>query len=400
MLSITQALDAVRGECRQLAAVERPLFEAAGLVNAARLSTTAPSPPFTKAMMDGYAVCAADVAASDDRTLPIVAEVAARPGSPQPLPAGSAVRIMTGAPLPFGADAVVPVERTRETADTRRVTLEGRVEAGMNVLPVGSIAAAGQTLLDAGQQITPRSAAALAEFGHGRVRVIPRPAVAYACTGSELVAVDEAPGPGQIRNTSDPMLSHLLRSWGVEARPLGRCGDHVEELDRAIAGGLDADILLLTGGVSAGRYDLVPDRLQAAGVRRVFHKVAVKPGKPLWFGVVDTGARRTLVFGLPGNPVSSLVCAEVFVRPAVQLVSGLTFEERPAMTRLADAFPQWGDRTTYWPATLDGDTATPLNWQGSADLVRIAAADGWIIAPPGDRTHAAGETLPFHRATN
>ena len=395
MRTIDEALVAVRAAAARLAPERAPLADAFGRVVAEDAFATADSPPFTKAMMDGFAVRAADWAG---RPLQVAGERAAAPGRPDALPAGTAVRIMTGAELPDGADTVVPVERCREQGGA--VAFGAPPVAGRHVLPQGAVAAKGSPVRAAGSLVTPRAAAALAEFGHAEVLVVRRPVVAFGSTGAELVEPAAEPAAGQIRNSSGPMLDGLLRAWACEPRPLGIARDDAEAIDRTIAAGLDADVLLLTGGVSAGRYDLVPDRLAAAGFDAAFHKVAIKPGKPLWFGVRQAGGRRTLAFGLPGNPVSSLVCAEVFVRPAVRLLAGLDAGPPVAGVRLASEFQQRDDRTTYWPATLDGDSATPLDWRGSADLVRVAAADGWLVVPPGDATHAAGSTLPFHDATD
>ena len=390
MISPESAQNRIAAECRPPEAEAVRLEDAAGRVLREAVAATADSPPFTKAMMDGFAVRAAD----GGGRLRVVGESAAGEASPPHVGAGTTARIMTGAPLPAGADAVVPVEEAAE--DGEFVTLPA-ANAGRNVLRRGSVTAAGDPIVAAGGPVTPRTVACLAEFGVAELSVSRRARVAYLATGDELVPFAETPGPSQIRNSSEPMLAAQAASWGAEWRPLGIAGDDADALAAAVERGLDADVLLLSGGVSAGKYDLVPGVLAAAGVREVFHKVAVKPGKPLWFGVREAGARRTLVFGLPGNPVSSMVCAEVFVRPAVDRLHGADERDPRTPVRLASDIRQKGNRTTYWPATLAGAVATPLDWRGSADLVSVAHADGWLVLPPGDRAFAAGETLPFHR---
>ena len=396
MISIEDALRHITDVARRLPPTRTPLNDAAGLVLAEDAAATADSPPFTKAMMDGFAVRTADLS-NPTVALPVRGEVAAAPGTPPSIEPQTAVRIMTGGPVPGGADAVIPVEVATEADGNVRFEMTPRV--GQNVLRRGSIGRAGEPVLPAGSLITPRAAAALGEYGFAEVAAVPRPTVAFASTGDELVDVSQTPGPGQIRNSSTPMLRHLIESWHCDPVPLGVALDTTESLDDIIRRGLEADVLLLTGGVSAGNYDLVPDRLAAAGVRPVFHKVAIKPGKPIWFGVVKTGERRTLVFGLPGNPVSSLVCAEVFVRSAVDVLAGRPPHDPQVDVALAAPIPQKGDRTTYWPATLsaDGQAATPADWRGSADLLHLATADGWLVLPPGSATFAAGHRLPFHR---
>ena len=351
-----------------------------------------PSPPFDKAMMDGFALRIADWPATG-AALPIAGERAAGPGQTPPLPPKSALRIMTGAPVPPGADAVVPVERTAEAGDAVAIAGEPP-QPGANILREGCVTAAGEVLVAAGTRIAPRHLAALAEFGHAELTVRERPRVAIIATGDELVPHDQTPGPGQIRNSNAPMLAAQIAACDAVAEPLGIAADDRDDLAAKIEAGLARDVLLLSGGVSAGAYDLVPDLLAAAGVRKVLHKVAVKPGKPLWVGVRDDG-RKTIVLGLPGNPVSSFVCFEVFARPVLRRLVG---DESPRLMRTAPLTAphrQKGDRATFWPARQTGDGMEPLPWQGSADLVRLAAADVLMIVPPGDRTWDTGEGMEY-----
>jgi molybdopterin molybdotransferase len=219
-------------------------------------------------------------------------------------------------------------------------------------------------------------------------------------TGNELVPADQTPAAGQIRNSNSPMLAACVRKACAVPLELGIARDERDELRRLIERGLAADVLVLSGGVSAGVLDLVPGVLAELGVEQVFHKVRLKPGKPLWFGVLACAPprqRATLVFGLPGNPVSSLVCFELFVRPAIQQLSGRTAATPIKTARLAAEFQHRGERPTYQPAQFcehaQGAIAKPLFWQGSADLRTLAAANCLIRFPAGDRHYPAGEAV-------
>lgn len=349
------------------------------------------SPPFAKSMMDGFAV--RGVQTPSEARWPVIGEIAAGSAEVPDLPEASTVRIMTGAPVPADAEAVIPVELADFDASDSTVRFTGTVRPLANILPQGEIARINDVIVEAGSKLGPGQIAALAEFGHADVTVYGRPRVAILATGDELVPYDQQPSAGQIRNSNGPMLAALVEQMGAEAVPLGIARDNVDDLDRLIGAGLQADILLLSGGVSAGQYDLVPERLAAAGVEQVFHKVAIKPGKPIWFGKTAS----TLVFGLPGNPVSSLVCGKLFAGAAIRRLLGGSALLPVETGTLSATHRQKGDRTTYWPAistlTDDGLLVKPLPWQGSADLVRVAAANSWAIFPPGDRQFGLGDSI-------
>ena len=388
---------------------ERVRTEAAvGRTLAAAVTATSASPPFDKAMMDGFALRRADH--QTDATLSIAGEQAAAPGEAQPLPPGRAIRIMTGAPVPPEADEVVPVEQTEpvDGSDAVRLT-KPPLKDGANILRAGSIAQPGQTIAAAGTRLAPHHLAALFEFGHVAVSVTRPLEVAVLTTGDELVPCDQTPGPGQIRNSNGPMLAAQIAAAGGTVRPLGIAGDDRDALAAGIRDGLTADVLVLSGGVSAGDYDFVPGELAAAGVEKLFHKVAVKPGKPVWAGVLRTAGsgdesdagRPRFVFGLPGNPVSSFVCFELFVRPVLAAMAGQPVR-RPSdwpSAELAQPFVQKGDRVTFWPAVVRGDALHPVDWKGSADLIGLAAANALMQVPAvpggGVRELAAGERFRY-----
>lgn len=323
---------------------------------------------------------------------------------------GEATRIMTGAPLPVGSDAVVPIEDTRGDAADRMVQIKTKPPLpGANVMRRGASVNRGERILAAGRLIRPQELGTLAELGKFELLIRRRPRVAVLATGDELVPIDKTPGPGQIRNSNESMLVAQIRRAGADPVPLGISRDVRDDLHKKISDGLSCDMLLLSGGVSAGKLDLVPSELEAAGVRRVFHKVRVKPGKPIWFGVHnpppsgDSGAEQSrYVFGLPGNPVSSMVCFELFVRTAIRRLMGShPPEPQPLRAALSKEHIARGDRPTYHPATISyeatGATVSPVAWRGSSDLRATAEADSMVLFPPGEAVYRAGDQVDVYR---
>jgi molybdopterin molybdotransferase len=399
MLSVEEALELIAKHCSPLAPLRVALGEAAGLVLAADIASDINSPPHDKALMDGYAVRSAD--REPERR--IVEEIAAGAVPRSPVTPGTASRIMTGAPLPEGADAVVPVEETDLVNDATVRLKQCNPAAGQNVLPLGTSMRVGDVVVRRGAVVRPAEIAIMAETGHDFVSAIPRPRLAILPTGNELVAVGEKPGDGQIRNSNGPMLVAAGARAGADATELGVARDTREELIDFVRRGLEADMFVLSGGVSAGKFDLVPGVLAELGVEQVLHKVALRPGKPLWFGIKKTGERKTLVFGLPGNPVSSLVCFELFVRPAIAALAGRGFCQLSAVrAQLAQAYGHAGGRAACLPAVLSGSgsafSVEILPWAGSADLATLARANGLIRLPTEKQRFAAGaflEVLPL-----
>jgi molybdopterin molybdotransferase len=266
--------------------------------------------------------------------------------------------------------------------------------AGQNIVRQGASMRRGDTVLAVGQEIRPIEIGILAEVGRTRVGVIRKPTVAVLSTGNELAAIDEIPQAGHIRNSNGPMLMALAKRAGANVMSLGIGRDDLTQLRDLISQGLTADVLILSGGVSAGVLDLVPQALADLGVKQVFHKVSVKPGKPLWFGVAVHNERPTLVFGLPGNPVSSLVCFEVFVRPALAKLQGRDSQGLPRIQApLAQDFEHRGDRTTFYPARLENGAVKLLSWKGSGDLRTLAEATALAHFPPGNQSYHAGTLI-------
>jgi molybdopterin molybdotransferase len=406
MLTVEEALEAVLEHARRLPAKAEPLERALRSVLAEDVAADIDLPPFDKSLVDGYAVRTDDLNGGD-RRLRIGEVITAGQTPSRPLGPREAAVIMTGAPVPSSCDAIVMHERTRLDGESVWVE-ELEVRAGQNILSRGREMRAGEVVLTAGTILKPAHLGVLASVGRTPVQVV-RPRVAVVPTGDELVEPDRTPGPGQIRNSNTIMLRALAIEEGAEAESLPTAPDEPGELRRTLDQGLDSDVLIITGGVSAGQRDLVPGVLGDLGVRRVFHKVRLKPGKPLWFGIgsPQTGRPSPLVFGLPGNPVSGLVGFLLFIRPALAVLSG---RPRPASgmleARLAQGFRHRGDRPTYHPARLTActgvETSGPspiaietLAWAGSADLRTAAAADGFAAFSAGDRDYHPGEIVGF-----
>ncbi len=305
--------------------------------------------------------------------------------------------VMTGAPLPEGAGAVVMIEETAR--DDQGIIVRRPVAAGQNRMTRGRETKNGDVVARAGDLLTPARMGVLASVGCIHPLVVPRPIVRVIPTGDELVAPSFFPGAGQIRESNSTLLSALVRDHDAEAVADRIVRDEMEPLKDALRSGLECDALLITGGVSAGNRDLVPEALEALGVSRVFHKVRLKPGKPLWFGVGPDRRDRpgALVFGLPGNPVSGIVGFLLFARPAFAALAGREPRRHELIAgRLAVPFSHRGDRPTYHPATLGSDgSIQPLDWAGSADLRTVAQADGFAAFPAGERRYSPGDALDF-----
>lgn len=400
MLSVAEALRAVLDQARALPPRQVPLADALGTVLAESVTADRDLPPFDKALLDGFAVRSADLQGDGPFDLDVIEEITAGRVPTKAIGPGQCSAIMTGAPMPDGADAVVMIEDSSRTGD--RVTLSPRkpVSPDAGRLTKGREMRQGETLLGPGDRLDPVRLSLLASVGWVSPQVVPRPVVSIVSTGDEIVPPDQTPGPGQIRNSNATMLDALARASAAESAVAPIAPDEPVRLRKILAEGLTRDVMLITGGVSAGKLDLVPGTLEGLGMRSVFHKIRLKPGKPLLFGIGPErpgGLPGTLVFGLPGNPVSGVVGFLLFVAPALRVLRGL--EGGPAAmisARLAKPFAHRGDRPTYFPARLgEGSIIEPLNWAGSADLRTVAMADGFAAFEAGDRAYDAGATVPF-----
>lgn len=346
-------------------------------------------PPFDRSTRDGFAVRSAD-AASPGAVLRLIGEIKAGAGFDRTVGAGECVQIMTGAAVPAVADAVVMIEYARIEGD--RVTLERTATPGQNFVPRGSESHAGRELLAAGLRLGYAEMALAAQVGHDPVRVARRPHVAILSTGDEVVDVRAIPGPLEIRNGNSIALEALVRLAGGVPNSLGNAPDEKGEIRRRIERGLDDDALVLSGGVSMGKYDLVEAVLADLGAEFFFDSVSIRPGKPAVFGV----CKGKPVFGLPGNPLSTMVTFELFVAPAIDMLGGAT--PQPLMmvaARLAHPIREKGAVTHFLPARLGESGGVPevstLAWQGSGDVVSLTQSNAFLVVP-GDRLEReAGE---------
>ncbi len=398
MIELAEAIALVEATATPLPARRQRLLDACGRRIAAPIAADIDSPPWDRAMMDGFAVRDADFPGERpaEVELDVVVDLAAGDVSGVVIRPGTCARIMTGAPLPEGADAVVPIERavdgTEDAHAGGRVRLrEERYREGQHVARQGAAFRTGSVVLPAGSLLDAATVGLAAEAGATHVVVVPRVRVAILSTGSELVACDDMPAYGQTRNSNAPMLAAAVSLLGAEPIAMGIATDRPEAIRAAVAQGLAADVLVVSGGVSTGDLDLVPAAFAACGVEQVFHKVRLKPGKPVWFGILRrASASPTLVFGLPGNPASSLVCFELFVRPAISILAGrprTAWHLPRSRAVLVSSVKGVGDRPVFLPCRLRAATgifeAEPLPWTGSSDLVGLAAGAAIPGAVPG-----------------
>ena len=401
MLSVEDALAIVVAKALPGASETVELMNALQRVLAVDLLTPHDSPPFDKSLMDGFAVTTSAVDDQEMIRLAVAETITAGMIPSKAVTTTNTVRIMTGAILPANCNCVVPIEQTQfdETAPEQVVIPRDAMVAEAHLMRQGSAARKGSQLLAAGTQLQPQQIAALAEFGQAHVTVYRRPTVAVLATGNELIAWDQPLRPGAIRNSNEPMLMAQAATCGACPVSLGVALDNVADLSLGIQKGLGHDVLLLSGGVSAGTLDLVPRQMAAAGVEQIFHGVDLKPGKPLWFGTRHRESRTTLVFGLPGNPVSSLVCFELFVRPALRRISGISSQNTSVMAaRLSQSFVVKGNRPVYQPAVIsvfDGQfLVRPVVWNGSSDLKATVEANGMALMSSSHGPYTAGELVP------
>lgn len=364
--------------------------DALGYVLAQEVKTDREYPPFNRATRDGYAVFAADAKAG--ATLKCTGEIKAGDRVTKELWAETCVQIMTGAAVPSGADAVVMIEHTKR--DGEQVRFERDAETGQNFVPRGSEARAGQTLLTPGMRLGYAELALAAQVGAAELKCGARPRVAILSTGDEIVPVDNIPGRFQIRNSNSVSLAAQVRLAGGKPILLGNAMDREDDLSSKIRRGLQEDLLVLSGGVSMGKYDLVEKVLNEAGAEFFFDAVAIRPGKPAVFGKCG----EKFVFGLPGNPVSTMVTFELFVAPAVDLLSGAEARPLPIFeARLGEALDEKPGVTHFLPARMEGQGSErevkALKWQGSGDVSALGRANCFLVVPMEKQKIEAGERV-------
>jgi molybdopterin molybdotransferase len=392
MHSVPAALGVIREAVRPLEVATCALAEASGRVLREALRLDRDSPPFDKALVDGYALRAAD--SGIETKLTVVGHHDAGGAAAARVAPGTAVAINTGAVVPAGADAIVMVEKTTRAGD--RVTLRSAVKAGDGIERRGTHGLAGDVALARGVRLNSAGLGVAATVGATTLRVSALPRVAVLVTGDELIDPSATPTGGEIRNSNASIMLHEMQRCGALVTDLGMARDEPEKIrERISAGFAAADAVMISGGMSMGTRDWVPRVLVEMGVDVLIQKVAIKPGKPFLFGVLERSGVRKYVVGLPGNPVSGFVCLRRFVRPLMDGLVGAT--ERPALlqARCTSALRANGDREFYQPATWGEAGLTPLPWRGSADLFTLARADGLIVHPVGAPARGAGTLVDF-----
>jgi molybdopterin molybdotransferase len=395
MLSYTDA----RREIIEIAGtVKRPLLreaveieQAFGRILAEPVLADRDYPPFDRSTRDGFAVRSADVSSPGAR-LDCIGELRAGGAFKGALGPEQCIEIMTGAAIPQGADAVVMIEHTKR--EGRTIILDREAKPGDHIVPHGTEARKGTSLIAAQARIGYVEMALAAQAGATRLEVFASPRVAILSTGDEVVDARTPPGPLQVRNSNGISLEVLTRTAGAQPIQLGNVPDDKSALRAAIERGLEADILVLSGGVSMGKYDLVEQVLAELGAEFHFTGVAIRPGRPAVFAT----CRHRLVFGLPGNPVSTMVTFELFVLPAIDLLSGGVPRPVPIFrAKLATPVHEKGPMTHFLPARIEWEgreaRVEQLRWQGSGDIVALALANGFLVVSPERPDIAAGELV-------
>ncbi len=392
MIQISKAIRIIDRETTILGTERIDIADATGRVLAENIVADTDLPPFDRSQMDGYAVKADDTKNAPVK-LQIVGESAAGRGWHKTLISGEAVRIMTGAPVPKGADAVQKIELSSEVDGF--VTLTEPTSKGRFIIAKGDEVRKGRVVLKQGSMIDPGNISLPAAFGYAKLKVSKRPRVAIVSTGSEIVEINKKPKQDQIRNSNSLMLTALCRRAGADPTVFPIVGDDISDLRSQISNAVkSSDILITTGGVSVGKYDLTKLALEQLGAEIFFGKVALKPGKPTVFGKL----KKAFVFGLPGNPVSAAVTFHLFVRRLIGRMQGIANPFLKDGTAVVGArMKGTRERSSYLPASLSTDAdgrlvATPIRWFGSSDFVGFAATDALVFVPAGEAVEA-GETV-------
>jgi len=399
VLSFANALEVVVEQARGATAPREMesvgLLDSVGRVLAERVFADRDQPPFDRATRDGFAVRAADVR----EVLRVVGTVrAGEAWNGKAVGEGEAVEIMTGAALPEGADAVVMVEHVTVSGENLRVADERTLRAGENVVARGAEARAGVGILRVGTAIGAAEIAVAASCGCVTLPVFRKPKVAIVATGDELVELDVTPDAAQIRNSNSYALAAMVRAGGGEAVRVEVARDTREDVQARIADGRKADLLVLSGGVSMGKYDLVEEVLAELGAEFFFTGALIQPGKPVVFGRLPRDGRWTYFFGLPGNPVSTQVTFALFVAPLLRALAGREeIAPRFVEARLADDVKGGAKVTRFLPAELAGDwedvAVRVVGWQGSGDVAANARGNAYVVLPAGAEGFSAGETV-------
>jgi len=364
-----------------------PLSDAPSRVLAEDICADRDVPALSRSVRDGFALRAADLPGR----FRVIGEVRAGDRFPGTVGPHEAVEIMTGAPVPAGADAIVMVEHSRR--ENGHVIIDRPAEPAQFINPQGCEAPAGTTVLHGGKRLDYTDVALLAAFGRPRVTVYRRPRVAILPTGDEIVEINQTPAEHQIRNSNAWSLAAQVTRAGGTPEILGIARDTQAHTREMIERGLESDLLLLSGGVSAGKYDVVEPVLAGLGAEFYFDRVLIQPGQPLVFGRVED----VFFFGLPGNPSSTMVTFEIFARAALELLSGQEDTPLPmTLARLTRDFRHRPGLTRFLPARLSdsGAQVTPIDWHGSGDVPALTRANAYLVADPDRAQYSAGDHIP------
>lgn len=393
MLAVADALRLTLEHTPRLHSIKIPLSTSSlGRVLAEDILADLDSPPFAKSLRDGYGIRLADINTNSGK-FRVGAEVSAGAATTIIWHPNEAVRIFTGAPIPTGVDAVVMQEDCKREGEF--VTVSGNIRAGQYILPRGSEYGEGDIVLPAGIKLMPQEIGMLAAVGKQSLSIYPAPRIGILSTGSEIVEVSEKPTGSQIRNSNGPMLMAQCMRAGATGEYLGIVPDDRAQLISRVADGLDRfDMLVVSGGVSVGDHDHLPHILEELGITSHVRQVAMKPGKPMLFGTRG----KKMLFGLPGNPVSSFVCFELFVRPAIDKASGNQIADLPWIELpLVESFSTNNDRPTFFPASVAienwAQTVRPNGKMNSASLNSMSNADAIVSVPPGSVSFKSGDLI-------
>ncbi len=400
MITLTEGLAFIakeaqlRRETRSPASELIRLEEAPGRILASIVRTDRDYPPFNRAAMDGYAIRSQGY--SRDQTFKIRGEILA--GEAGEAPESGAVRIMTGAAVPEGLDAIVKLEESEEISDEVHFQRE-EISPYFNIARKGEDLRQGDEVLQPGHFLDVSAISLLASLGYDEVSVASLPRVSVLSTGDEVVSVSQSPSPFQIRDSNSQTINAFLRFRGIQPALYGPVRDQREDLHQSLSESLESDLLILSGGVSMGSRDLVPQILEALGVRKVFHRIAIKPGKPLWFGTTD----RCTVFGLPGNPFSVQVCCRIFVNAWLRAWLGQS-PEQPLYYRFAEQRKKKNELSEFLPVEPSERVgyrkeATALRlrpFNGSGDVSAGLHSSGIILHSPESKDLRPGDFIPFY----
>ncbi len=403
MISVNEALNLILSNVQNASPITKTILDCQGMALAENIEADRDYPPFNRVTMDGYAVLASDINVKKIHDFRVIDTVFAGTSFSKKIPSGSCVKIMTGAPLPEGVDAVIKVEDCVSENGSVSFNIH-EIQSGYNVARKGEDVNDGKLLIPKGQICDPAVIGILATTGNNKVQVYPTPSVSIISTGDEVVPIDQQPLSHQIRDLNSYALQALLWHYQIRPQYIGLVHDKTEVLKKSIAQALEADIVIISGGVSKGDADIVPDILISLGVKEIFHRVKIKPGKPIWFGKNEQGK---VVFGLPGNPMSCQVGFKIFIEPYIRRFMGLG-ELRPLYLPLEKEYKKRGNREEYFSCKLEtskletsleaqalSPSLIPVDFMGSGDITATLYSDGIARRPDNVAVLEKGAMIKF-----